>query len=247
MPTILTAINNSPDVEDYNLTSLKLCISGGAPLPVEVQRAFEERTGCVVVEGYGLSEISPTVCTNPTVGKNKLGSVGLPMPDTIVEIRSLEDGCVLGIGEKGAICVRGPQVMKRYWNREKETADAMKDGAFHTGDVGYIDDEGYVFIVDRIKGMINASGYKICPRVVEEVIYLHPAVEEVVVIGVSHPYRSQAPKAFVKTRAGTHLTGNDLKIFLKDKLSTIGQLEFYEFRDGLPKTLIGKFSKKRLQ
>ena len=247
VPTIFTAINHSPDVEDYDLTSLKLCISGGAPLPVEVKRAFEDRTGCVVVEGYGLSETSPVVCTNPTVGENKPGSVGLPMPGTIVEIRSLEDDRVLGIGKKGEICVRGPQVMKGYWNREEETADALKGGAFHTGDVGYMDQEGYVFIVDRIKDMINASGYKIYPRVVEEAIHQHPDVEEVVVIGVDHPYRGQAPKAFIKAQTGKNLTEDDLKTFLQGKLSAIEQPEFYEFRDELPKTLIGKLSKKELK
>ncbi len=247
VPTIYTAINNAPNVESYDLTSLKLCISGGAALPVEVKRSFEKRTGCVVVEGYGLSETSPVVCTNPTVGDNKPGSVGLPMPGTIIEIRSLEDDSVLGIGEKGEICVRGPQVMKGYWNREKETADAMKGGAFHTGDVGYMDEDGYVFIVDRIKDMINASGYKIYPRVVEEAIQQHPAVEEVVVIGVEDPYRGQTPKAFIKVRNGGQLTEDDLKSFLKDKLSTIERPEFYEFRDELPKTLIGKLSKKELK
>jgi long-chain acyl-CoA synthetase len=247
VPTIFNAINHSPDVEKYDLTSLKLCISGGAPLPIEVKRAFEERTGCVVVEGYGLSETSPAVCTSPTVGENKPGSVGLPMPGTTVEIRSLEDGRALGIGEKGEICVRGPQVMKGYWNREKETADALKDGAFHTGDVGYMDDEGYVFIVDRIKDMINASGYKIYPRVVEEAIHLHPAVEEVVVIGVDDPYRGETPKAFIKVRVDEELTEDDLRAFLEDKLSAIEVPEFYEFRDELPKTLIGKLSKKELK
>jgi long-chain acyl-CoA synthetase len=247
VPTIFNAINHSPDVEKYDLTSLKICISGGAPLPVEVKRAFEQRTGCVVVEGYGLSETSPAVCTNPTMGENKPGSVGLPMPGTTVEIRSLEDGRKLGTGEKGEICVRGPQVMKGYWKREKETAAALRDGVFHTGDVGYMDNQGYVFIVDRIKDMINASGYKIYPRVVEEAIQLHPAVEEVVVIGVDDPYRGQTPKAFIKVRSGEEITKSDLRLFLKDKLSAIEIPEFYEFRDELPKTLIGKLSKKELK
>ncbi|MGE4062050.1 MAG: long-chain fatty acid--CoA ligase [Rhodospirillaceae bacterium] len=247
VPTIFTAINNSPIASKYDLTSLKLCISGGAPLPVEVKRQFEQTTGCVVVEGYGLSETSPVVCTNPTRGVNKAGSVGLPMPGTIVEIRSLEDDRVLGIGEKGEICVRGPQVMKGYWNRPEDTAEVMKNGAFHTGDVGYMDEEGYVFIVDRIKDMIIASGFKIYPRMVEEAIYLHPAVEEVTVIGVEDEYRGQAPKAFIKVRAGMTLTENEIRDFLKDRLSKIEQPALYEFRDVLPKSLIGKLSKKELK
>ncbi|MBD25913.1 MAG: dicarboxylate--CoA ligase PimA [Candidatus Marinimicrobia bacterium] len=247
VPTIYTAINNAPNVERYDLTSLKLCFSGGAALPMNVKYAFEERTGCVVIEGYGLSETSPVVCTNPMIGKNKPGSVGLPMPGTIIEIRSLEDDRLLDLGEKGEICVRGPQVMKGYWNREKETAEAMKGGAFHTGDIGYMDAEGYVFIVDRIKDMINASGYKIYPRVVEEAIQLHPAVEEVVVVGVDDPYRGQTPKAFIKIKIGEQLSEGELRIFLEDKLSTIERPQFYEFRDELPKTLIGKLSKKELR
>ena len=247
VPTIYTAINNAPNVRDFDLTSIKLCISGGAPLPVEVKKNFEDMTKCVVVEGYGLSETSPVVCTNPTVGENKPGSIGLPMPGTIVEIRSLEDDRLLGIGEKGEICVRGPQVMKGYWNRPDETAEVMKHGALHTGDVGYMDDEGYVFIVDRIKDMINASGYKIYPRVLEEALYEHPAVEETSVIGIPDPDRGEAPKAFIKVRAGMTLTEDEIRAFMKTKVSKIEQPAQYEFRDQLPKSLIGKLSKKELK
>ncbi len=247
VPTIFTAINNSPDVDKYDLTSIKLCISGGAALPVEVKKHFEELTGCILVEGYGLSETSPVVCTNPTVGENKAGSIGLPMPGTIVEIRSLEDDRVLGIGEKGELCVRGPQVMKGYWNKPEETANVFKNGVLHTGDVATMDEEGYVFIVDRIKDMINASGYKIYPRVLEEAIHLHPAVEEVTVIGIDDEYRGQAPKAFIKLKKDMTATEADIRAFLKDKISKIEQPAAYEFRDELPKTLIGKLSKKELQ
>jgi long-chain acyl-CoA synthetase len=247
VPTIYTAINNAPDVKKYDLTSIKACFSGGAPLPVETKREFEAMTGCIVVEGYGLSETSPVVCVNPTTGVNKPGSVGLPVPGTIVEIRSPDDNSLLGVGEKGEICVRGPQVMKGYWNKPQETADVMLGGCFHTGDIGIMDDDGYVFIVDRIKDMINASGYKIYPRMIEEAIQLHPAVEEVIVIGVPHPYRGQAPKAFIKLRAGMTATEADLREFLKDKLSAIERPEAFEFRDELPKTLIGKLSKKDLE
>ncbi len=247
VPTIFTAINNFADIEKYDLTSLGLCISGGAPLPVEVKKAFEARTGCVVVEGYGMSETSPVVCTNPTEGENKAGSIGLPMPGTIVEIRALDDDRVLGVGEKGEICVRGPQVMKGYWNKPKETEEVMQHGAMHTGDIGYMDDEGYVFIVDRIKDMINASGYKVYPRIIEEAIQANPAVEEVVVIGIPDAYRGEAPKAFIKLRAGMTLTAQELQEFVKDKLSSIERPAQYEFRDALPKTLIGKLSKKELK
>ncbi len=247
VPTIYTAINHAPEAKRLDLTSLKICISGGAPLPVEVKRAFEALTGSVVVEGYGLSESSPVACTNPTQGVNKAGSVGLPLPGTIVEIHALDDDRILPIGEKGEICIRGPQVMKGYWNRPKDTADVLKDGCLHTGDVGYIDDDGYVFIVDRIKDMINASGYKIYPRMVEEAIYLHPAVEEVNVIGVPDAYRGEAPKAFIKVRTGMTLTESEIRDFLKERLSAIERPAQYEFRDVLPKTMIGKLSKKELK
>ena len=246
VPTIFTAINNAPKVANYDLRSIKLCISGGAALPVEAKRIFEQLTGCVLVEGYGLSETSPVVCTNPTQGVNKAGSIGLPMPGTIVEIRSVDTDEPVKIGERGELCVRGPQVMVGYWNKPDETANVLKDGLLHTGDIAIMDDEGYVFIVDRIKDMINASGYKVYPRMVEEAVYLHPAVAECTVIGIDDPYRGQAPKAFVKLKAGTALTQDELLAFLKDKLSPMERPSVIEFRDNLPKTLIGKLSKKEL-
>ncbi len=248
VPTIFTAINTFPDVDKYDLSSIKLCISGGAPLPVEVKKEFERRTGCVVVEGYGLSETSPVATTNPTEGVNKAGSVGIPMPGTTVEIRSVDDPSVkMPIGERGEVCIRGPQVMKGYWNKPEETAAALSDGLFRSGDVGYMDDEGYVFLVDRLKDIIIAGGYKIYPRHIEEAIHEHPAVAEVTVIGIDDEYRGQAPKAFIRLKEGKELTEAELKNFLKDKLSAIERPDYVEFRDELPKTLIGKLSKKELK
>jgi len=247
VPTIFTAIINSPDVKKYDLTSIKLCISGGAALPVEVKKQFEAITGCVVVEGYGLSETSPVVCTNPTVGLNKAGSIGLPMPATIVEIRSLDDDRVLGIGEKGELCVRGPQVMKGYWNKPEETANVFKNGVLHTGDVATMDEDGYVFIVDRIKDMINASGFKVYPRRIEDALYEHAAVAEVTVVGIPDEYRGEAPKAFVKLKEGKQATTAELLQFLRGKLSKLELPAEIEFRDQLPKTMVGKLSKKELR
>jgi long-chain acyl-CoA synthetase len=248
VPTIFTAINTFSDVDKYDLSSIKLCISGGAPLPVEVKKEFERRTGCVVVEGYGLSETSPVATTNPTEGVNKAGSVGIPMPGTTVEIRSVDDPSVkMPIGERGEVCIRGPQVMKGYWNKPEETAAALSDGLFRSGDVGYMDDEGYVFLVDRLKDIIIAGGYKIYPRHIEEAIHEHPAVAEVTVIGIDDEYRGQAPKAFIRLKEGKELTEAELKNFLKDKLSAIERPDYVEFRDELPKTLIGKLSKKELK
>lgn len=250
VPTIYTAINNYHSLGKYNLRSIKYCISGGAPLPVEVKRAFEKLTGCIVVEGYGLSETSPVTHCNPVDGENKAGSIGLPLPQTIVEILSLEDRqTVLPQGEVGEVCIRGPQVMKGYWQQAEETAgvmDVLPDGntRLHTGDVGYLDADGYTFIVDRIKDMIMAGGFKIYPRNVEEAIYLHPAVEECVVAGVPDAYRGQTVKAWIKLHAGHQLTVDELQAFLKDKLSPIEMPKRVEFRDSLPKTLIGKLSRK---
>lgn len=248
VPTIFTAINTFPNVDKYDLSSIKLCISGGAPLPVEVKKEFEQLTGCVVVEGYGLSETSPVATTNPTEGVNKAGSVGIPMPGTEIEIRGVDDpSAVKAIGERGEVCIRGPQVMKGYWDNPEETEKVLSDGLFRSGDVGYMDEDGYVFLVDRLKDIIIAGGYKIYPRHIEEAIYEHPAVAEVTVIGVDDKYRGQAPKAFVRLKEDESLSEAELQAFLKDKLSAIERPDFIEFRDELPKTLIGKLSKKELK
>ncbi len=251
VPTIYTAINHYPKLAEYNLHCIKYCFSGGAPLPVEVKHDFEQLTGCVLVEGYGLSETSPVTHLNPVEGENKAGSIGLPIPGTYVEIVSLEDGkTTLSQGERGEICIRGPQVMAGYWHQPAETAAVMEhtpDGVrLHTGDVGYLDEDGYTFIVDRIKDMIAAGGFKIYPRNVEEAIYLHPAVEECIVAGVPDAYRGQTVKAYIKLRVGQTLKPEDLKAFLKDKLSPIEMPKLIEFRDSLPKTLIGKLSRKMI-
>jgi long-chain acyl-CoA synthetase len=247
VPTIFSAINTYKDIDKFDLSSLKMCISGGASLPVEIKQRFEGLTGCVVVEGYGLSEASPVVACNPVTGINKPGSVGLPYPGTTIAILSLDEPRhPLPRGERGEICISGPQVMSGYWNKPDETARTLAGGRLHTGDVGYLDEEGYLFIVDRIKDVIIASGYKIFPRNVEEAIYLQPAVAECVVIGKADPYRGQTVKAFVVRRPGTSLTAEGLRQFLADKLSPIEMPKEIEFRESLPKTLIGKLSKKDL-
>jgi long-chain acyl-CoA synthetase len=247
VPTIYNAINHHPRLDRYDLSSLKLCISGGAALPVEVKREFERLTGCRLLEGYGLSESSPAATCTPIAGAAKEGSIGLPFPGTIIEVHDLEQpGRKLPTGERGEICIRGPQVMAGYWNRSEATAQTIVDGALHTGDVGYMDEDGYVFLVDRIKDLIICSGYNVYPRVIEEAIYRHNAVAEVTVIGVPDDYRGEAPKAFVRLKAHTTLTAAELLSFLEDKLSKIELPEYIEFRDELPKTQIGKLSKKEL-
>jgi long-chain acyl-CoA synthetase len=251
VPTIYTAINHYEHLARYDLSSIKYCISGGAPLPVEVKRDFERLTGCVLVEGYGLSETSPVVACNPVEGENKTGSIGLPVPGTYIDIVSLEDNKTnMPIGERGEVCIRGPQVMPGYWQHPVETAGVMEQTAdgprLHTGDIGYMDEEGYTFIVDRIKDMIAAGGFKVYPRNVEEAIYLNPAVEECIVAGIADDYRGQTVKAWIKLRQGATLTREELVEFLKDKLSPIEMPKKIEFRDALPKTLIGKLSRKMI-
>jgi long-chain acyl-CoA synthetase len=246
VPAIYSGINSHKDLKKYDLSSLKYCISGGAPLPAEVKKNFEKITGCVVVEGYGLSESSPVVCINPTRGENKLGSIGLPIPGTIVEILNVDDKTTpVPQGGRGELTVRGPQVMKGYWKKPKETADILKNGRLYTGDVAVMDAEGYFYIVDRIKDMIITNGYNVYPRNVEEAIYMNPYVEECIVAGLPDEQRGEIVKAWVKLKSGCVLTDDDLKSFLADKISKMEIPKIVEFRDKpLPKTMIGKLSRK---
>ncbi len=247
VPTIYNALANLGSDQRPDLSSVKVCISGGAPLPIEVRHAFEANTGAKLVEGYGLSEASPIITCNPFDGLNKEGSAGLPFPGTTIEIRDREDPTrIMPAGEKGEICARGPQVMSGYWHSPAATEAAFADGALRTGDVGYLDTDGYLFIVDRIKDMILCGGYNVYPRVIEEALYEHPAVVEAVVIGVPDAHRGQAPKGFVVLDPPGAATGAELRDFLRDKISKIELPREVEIRDTLPKTLIGKLSKKEL-
>ncbi len=245
VPAIYNAINNHPKVKEFDLTSLRYCISGGAPLPVEVKKTFEQTTGCVLVEGYGLTESSPVVCANPVTGVNKPASIGMPFPGTIIELRNPETGDPVQNGDRGELCVKGPQVMKGYWNKPEETDNVLKDGWLKTGDVAYMDAEGYTFIVDRIKDLILVNGYNVYPRNVEEAIYLHPAVEECIVAGVKDAARGEVPKAWIKLKVGRIITEGEMKEFLRDKISSIEVPRHIELREKpLPKTMIGKLSRK---
>lgn len=247
VPTIYNAILNHPKLSRYNLRSVRECISGGAPLPLEVKEQFESLTGCRLVEGYGLSETSPVAACNPLYGVNKAGAIGLPLPGTVLEIMSLENPDVPAEkGTRGELTIKGPQVMKGYWNKLEETAKSLRNGRFYTGDVATMDEEGYFYIVDRIKDMIIASGYKVYPRNVEEAIYLNPAVAECVVAGIPDQYRGQTVKAYLKLKEGQTLTEPDLIAFLKDKISPLEMPKLFEFRDNLPKTMIGKLDRKAL-
>ncbi|MEJ1158096.1 long-chain-fatty-acid--CoA ligase [Prosthecomicrobium sp. N25] len=246
VPTLYAAINTAMENAPVDLTSLKYCISGGAPLPAEILKAFEARSGCRLVEGYGLTECSPVVAVNPLDAPGKAGSIGKPVPGTTIEIRSPDDGSLVPEGEKGELCILGPQVMAGYWNRPEETKAVFRGPALRTGDVGYRDPDGFIFIVDRIKDLILCSGFNVYPRVIEEALYQHPAVSEAVAIGVPDPYRGQAPKAFVTLRADASARPEDLMAFLAGYLSRIEMPKEIEIRDTLPKTMIGKLSKKEL-
>ncbi len=248
VPTMYTAILNYPHLDRYDLTSLKMCISGGAGLPVEIKQQFEEVTGCKLVEGYGLSESSPVVSCNPLYGVNKPGSIGMPFPKTILEVVDKDDEeTLLEQGETGEICIRGPQVMKGYWKNEVETQQVLKQGRLHTGDIGYMDEDGYFFIVDRKKEMILSGGYNIYPRHIEEVLYTHEAVLECAVIGVDHEVRGQVPKAFIVLKEGMEAEESEIRQFLKASLSAYSVPHAIEFRDELPKSMIGKILKKELK
>jgi len=247
VPTLYTAINNYPQLAKYDLSSIKFCVSGGASLPLEVKRQFETLTGCTLIEGYGLSETAPVLCCNPTQGQTKAGSIGLPVPGTEVAIASLDEPRrFLPPGERGELWARGPQVMSGYWRKPEETALCMTDGWFHTGDVGTMDEDGYFFIVDRLKEVVIAGGYKIYPRNVEEAIYLNPAVAECAVVGVPDPYRGQTVKAYVVVNPNAQLDAAGLTEFLSTRLSSIEMPKIIEFRSALPKSAIGKILKREL-
>lgn len=248
VPTMFTAIVNARNLEKYDLSSIRMCISGGAPLPVEIKQQFEKLSGSKLVEGYGLSESSPVVSCNPLYALNKEGSIGQPFPGTILEVIDPDDKTTpKAVGEVGEICIRGPQVMQSYWQKPEETENVLKRGRLYTGDLGYMDKDGYFFIVDRLKEMIISGGYNIYPRNIEEVLYTHPEIIEAAVIGIAHPTRGQVPKAFIVKREGSSLTADQVETFLKERLSAYAVPHLYEFRESLPKSMIGKILKKELK
>ncbi len=251
VPAIFNAINNHKKLGHFDLTSLEYCISGGAPLPGNVKEKFEDKTGAKIFEGYGLTEASPILSCSVPGAENKPGTIGPPFPQTIIQIVDPDDKKTLkGPGERGELCAIGPQVMKGYWNRPDATAQTLRkteDGQarLHTGDIAIMDEDGFFFIVDRIKDLIITNGYNVYPRNVEEAIYKHPSVEECIVAGLPDTNRGEIVKAWIKRKDGRELTVEDLKTFLEDKLSPMEIPKRVEFReDPLPKTLIGKLSRK---
>lgn len=245
-PTIYIALLNSPLLKEYDISSIQACISGSAPLPVEVQEEFERVTGGKLVEGYGLTESSPVTHGNFLWEKRVPGSIGVPWPDTEAIIMSLETGEALPPGEIGEIVVKGPQIMKGYWNKPEETAAVLQDGWLHTGDVGYMDEDGFFYVKDRKKDMIVASGFNVYPREVEEVLYEHEKVQEVVTIGVPDPYRGETVKAFVVLKEGAECSEEELDQFARKYLAAYKVPKVYEFREELPKTTVGKILRRVL-
>ena len=213
---------------------------------MEVAETFEKITGGRLVEGYGMTECSPVATANPLFGQRKVGTIGLPMPDTDAKIADLETGETLPPGKEGELAIKGPQVMIGYWNRPEETANTIKDGWLHTGDVATVDEEGYIRIVDRAKDMIAASGLKVLPREVEEVILLHPKVQEAVVVGVPDPYRGETVKAYLVLKMGMSATPEEIKDFCRQHMAPFKVPTAVEFRMDLPKTMVGKVLRRVL-
>ncbi|EST56694.1 long-chain fatty acid--CoA ligase [Brevibacillus panacihumi W25] len=246
-PTMYIGLINHPDLQKYDLSSIEACVSGSAPLPVEVKNRFEELTGGKLVEGYGLTEASPVTHSNPIWGRSITGSIGLPWPDTDSRVLDPSTGEELPTGQIGELAVKGPQVMVGYWNRPEDTAAVLKDGWLLTGDMGYMDEDGYFYIVDRKKDMIIAGGFNIYPREVEEVLFEHPAVQEAAVIGVPDPYRGETVKAFVVLKQGMEASEEELEKHCREKLAAYKIPRLYEFRSELPKTMVGKVLRRQLQ
>jgi long-chain acyl-CoA synthetase len=252
VPAMYVAIINHPQVASYDLRSIRVCLSGGAPLPAEVAQKFEGVTGGKLVEGYGMSESSPLTAGNPVFGQTKIGSVGMPFPSTELAIIALEpdeQGATrfLDVGEAGELVVRGPQVMKGYYNNPEETRGAIDaDGWLHTGDIAKMDADGYFYIVDRKKDLIIASGYNVVPREVEEVLFMHPQVLEAAVAGVPDPKRGETVKAFVVLKEGQIATAEEIRSFCKERLAPYKVPAAVEFCKELPKTQAGKVLRRML-
>jgi len=247
VPTMYVGFNNFPDLAKYNVKSIRACISGAAGLPVEVQTRFQELTGARLVEGFGLSEASPVTHANPMYGKNKIGTIGLPWPDTEAKIVDIDTGLQeMPVGEKGELVIRGPQVMKGYWNMPKETEITLRNGWLYTGDIATMDEEGYFRIVDRKKDMIIASGFNIYPRDVEEALYRHPKVKEAVVAGVPDRYRGETVKAYVVLKEGETATEEEIIEFCKGQVAKYKVPTAVDFRTELPKTMVGKVLRRML-
>lgn len=245
-PTMYMSLINHAKIKNYDLSSINICISGAAPLPGEVQETFERITGGKLIEGYGLTESSPVTHANNIWEKRKLGSIGIPFPDTIAKVVDPETGEELENGEVGELIIQGPQVMKGYWKRPEETSHALRDGWLYTGDMAKMDDDGFFYIIDRKKDVIIAGGFNIYPREIEEVLFEHPAIMDVAVVGVPDEYRGETVKAYIVVKEAATIDEKELEAFCRERLAAYKIPRIYEFRESLPKSLIGKTLRRLL-
>ncbi|MBN1907099.1 MAG: long-chain fatty acid--CoA ligase [Deltaproteobacteria bacterium] len=248
VPTMFINILSHPDIAKADMSSIRACFSGSAPMPVEAIKEFEAKTSAVILEGYGLTESSPIVCVNPFSGTRKAGSIGIPFPNTHCRIVSIKDGKTdVPQGECGELIIRGPQVMKGYYKNIRETGAVLKDEWLYTGDVARMDEDGYFYIVDRIKELIISGGYNVYPRDIEEVLYTHPDILEAAVIGIPHPSRGEVVKVFAVLKEGRSLTQKALIDYCAKRLAKYKLPVKVEFRQSLPKSTVGKILKKVLK
>jgi long-chain acyl-CoA synthetase len=248
VPALYAALNRTPGVEQHQLRSLKFCLSGSAPLPLEVARQFEALTGATLVEGYGLSETSPVTHANPIGGERRPGSIGLPLPNTDQRVVDLDTGApTVPVGEVGELVVRGPQVMLGYYHQPEETAAVLRDGWFRTGDLARLDADGYAYIVDRKKDLVIVGGLKVYPREVEEVLFQHPAVAEAAAVGVPDAEHGEVVKAFVVAKPGTQPTAEELIAFVRARIAHYKAPRTVEFRTSLPRTGVQKVLRRTLR
>ena len=247
-PSVYISLLQQKNLAQYDLHHIIFCISGSAPMPVEWLKKFEEVTGTPITEGFGLTEASPVTHANPVFGKQKPGSIGVPVPGTLARIVDTEDGeRVLAHNEIGELVIKGPQVMKGYWNRPEETARTIRDGWLYTGDIAYMDEEGYFYIVDRKKDLIIVGGYNVYPREIDEVLHTHPKIREAVTVGVNHRSRGETVKAYIVPEEGANLTVPEVVAFCRQKLASFKVPRLIEFREELPKTMVGKVLRRILR
>ena len=248
VPTIYVAIISHPDALAYGVDKIKICNSGSAPLPIEVHRQFSRLSGGIFAEGYGLSEASPVTHINPIFGMKKVGSIGLPLSDTEARIVDLETGTSdAGINEPGELIIKGPQVMKGYWEKPEETAETLRDGWLFTGDICTMDEDGYFYVVDRKKDMIIAGGFNVYPREIDEVLFEHPKVQEAVAVGIPDEYRGETVKAYIVLKPGEECSEDEIIGFCRERLASYKAPRIVEFRAELPKTLVGKVLRRTLR
>jgi long-chain acyl-CoA synthetase len=248
VPTMITAVINHPKAAEINIAKrLGLLNSGGAPMPVELIDQVVDM-GIFFSEGYGLSESTSLGISNPILGMKKVGSIGIPFPDNDVRLVDIESGTEdVKQGERGEIIMKGPLVMQGYYNNPAETANQLRDGWLHTGDIAQMDEDGYIFIVDRKKDMIIAGGFNIYPRDIDEVLYQHPKVSEAVSVGIPDEYRGETVKAYVVLKPGQTATEQEIVDFCKQKLAAYKVPKLVEFREALPKSAVGKILRKILR